>query len=170
VRNKAGQRNDTSPGIAPGADLRGDGGYCIAWFLHGCELVAKGAPADWPACSRKVRSCDAASSRLRMAIRWMRGVGRSRNGRSICRNPAPRDERDHDAPDLPSVNLDTGLPTWESDERSRNRQVVSPAAAETAPGKSIQRWSAARKRDVVLRLLRDESVEAVSRQIGIERR
>jgi transposase len=49
-------------------------------------------------------------------------------------------------------------------------RVVSPAAAETAPGKSIQRWSAARKRDVVLRLLRDESVEAVSRQIGIERR
>ena len=47
-------------------------------------------------------------------------------------------------------------------------RVVSPAAAETAPGKSIQRWSAARKRDVVLRLLRGESVEAVSRQIGIE--
>ena len=45
---------------------------------------------------------------------------------------------------------------------------MSPAAAETAPGKSIQRWSAARKRDVVLRLLRGESVEAVSRQIGIE--
>jgi transposase len=47
-------------------------------------------------------------------------------------------------------------------------RVVSPAAAEAAPGKSIQRWSAARKRDVVLRLLRGESVEAVSRQIGIE--
>ena len=47
-------------------------------------------------------------------------------------------------------------------------RVVSPAAAEAAPGKSIQRWSAARKRDVVLRLLRGESVEAVSRQIEIE--
>jgi transposase len=47
-------------------------------------------------------------------------------------------------------------------------RVVSPAAAETAPGKPIQRWSAARKRDVVLRLLRGESIEAVSRQIGIE--
>ena len=47
-------------------------------------------------------------------------------------------------------------------------RVVSPAAAETAPGKSIQRWSAARKRDVVLQLLRGESIEAVSRQIGIE--
>lgn len=47
-------------------------------------------------------------------------------------------------------------------------RVVSPAAAETAPGKPIQRWSAARKRDVVLRLLRGESIETVSRQIGIE--
>lgn len=46
-------------------------------------------------------------------------------------------------------------------------RVVSPAA-ETAPGKPIQRWSAARKRDVVLRLLRGESIEAISRQIGIE--
>ena len=46
-------------------------------------------------------------------------------------------------------------------------RVVSPAAAET-PGKPIQRWSATRKRDVVLQLLRGESIEAVSRQIGIE--
>ena len=45
---------------------------------------------------------------------------------------------------------------------------MSPAAAEIAPGKPIQRWSAARKRDVVLRLLRGESIEAISRQIGIE--
>jgi transposase len=47
-------------------------------------------------------------------------------------------------------------------------RVLSPTAAETAPGQPIQRWSAARKRDVVLRLLRGESIEAVSRQIGIE--
>ena len=47
-------------------------------------------------------------------------------------------------------------------------RVVSPAAAEITPGKPIHRWSAARKRDVVLRLLRGESIEAVSRQIGIE--
>src|SRR5256885_14465631 len=47
-------------------------------------------------------------------------------------------------------------------------RVLSPTAAETVPGKPVQRWSAARKRDVVLRLLRGESIEAVSRQIGIE--
>jgi hypothetical protein len=42
------------------------------------------------------------------------------------------------------------------------------AAVEAVPSKPVQRWSAARKRDVVLRLLRGESIEAVSRQIGIE--
>ena len=34
-----------------------------------------------------------------------------------------------------------------------------------APG---QRWSAGRKRDVVLRLLRGESLDAVSREVGVE--
>ena len=34
-----------------------------------------------------------------------------------------------------------------------------------APG---QRWSASRKRDVVLRLLRGESLDAVSREVGLE--
>jgi transposase len=34
--------------------------------------------------------------------------------------------------------------------------------------KPIQRWSAARKRDVVLRLLRGESIEAISRQVVVE--
>ena len=34
-----------------------------------------------------------------------------------------------------------------------------------APG---QRWSASRKRDVVLRLLRGESLEMVSREVGVE--
>src|ERR1700758_4606358 len=47
-------------------------------------------------------------------------------------------------------------------------QVTSPADAQTSPGKPIQRWSAARKREVVLRLLRGESIEAVSRQVAVE--
>ena len=45
---------------------------------------------------------------------------------------------------------------------------VVPRRRRDRPGKPIQRWSAARKRDVVLRLLRGESIEAISRQIGIE--
>lgn len=40
------------------------------------------------------------------------------------------------------------------------------AGGPLAPG---QRWSPSRKRDLVLRLLRGESVEAVSREVGIDR-
>lgn len=39
-------------------------------------------------------------------------------------------------------------------------------ATALAPG---QRWSPSRKRDVVLRLLRGESVEALSRELAVER-
>jgi len=46
---------------------------------------------------------------------------------------------------------------------------VAPAAAELtgglAPG---QRWNAVRKREVVLRMLRGESVEALSRELRVE--
>ncbi len=41
----------------------------------------------------------------------------------------------------------------------------SATAESLTPG---QRWSAGRKRDVVLRLLRGESLEAVSREVGVE--
>ena len=41
----------------------------------------------------------------------------------------------------------------------------SPNAGPLAPG---QRWSLARKRDVALRLLRSEPVDALSRTLGVE--
>jgi transposase len=47
-------------------------------------------------------------------------------------------------------------------------RTVPAGVTETAVPKPIQRWSAARKRDVVLRLLRGESIEAVSRQVAVE--
>ncbi len=54
-------------------------------------------------------------------------------------------------------------------EGGRRPTGVAPAAGMRtgglAPG---QRWSVARKREVVLRLLRGESVEAISRELGIE--
>lgn len=40
-----------------------------------------------------------------------------------------------------------------------------PGQSSLVPG---QRWSARRKREIVLRLLRGESLEAVSREIGVE--
>ena len=42
---------------------------------------------------------------------------------------------------------------------------AATGAGSLAPG---QRWSASRKRDVVLRLLRGESLEALSREAGVE--
>jgi hypothetical protein len=55
--------------------------------------------------------------------------------------------------------------------KSRLRIKHRPAAIiETAVRKPIQRWSAARKRDIVLRVLRGGLIEAVSRQVGTERR
>lgn len=54
-------------------------------------------------------------------------------------------------------------------EGGRRPTGVAPAdgvaTGGLAPG---QRWSVARKREVVLRLLRGESVEAISRELGIE--
>ena len=42
------------------------------------------------------------------------------------------------------------------------------ASAGAAPLASGQRWSAGRKRDVVLRLLRGDSLAALSREVGVE--
>ena len=50
--------------------------------------------------------------------------------------------------------------------RGTGRGIGAAAGAGSlAPG---QRWSASRKRDVVLRLLRGESLEALSRETGVE--
>ena len=51
---------------------------------------------------------------------------------------------------------------------SKSNQESRSGASESTPNKPIQRWRAGRKREVVLRLLRGESIEAVSRQIGVE--
>ena len=47
----------------------------------------------------------------------------------------------------------------------QSRRVKGPGSGALAPG---QRWSASRKRDVVLWLLRGESLDAVSRAVGVE--
>ena len=49
-----------------------------------------------------------------------------------------------------------------------SNQAMPTASTETVVRKPIQRWSAARKRDVVLRLLRGESIEVVARQVAVE--
>lgn len=52
-----------------------------------------------------------------------------------------------------------------SNMSNTNAAETTPPVGPLAPG---QRWSAGRKRDVVLRLLRGESVEALSRELGVE--
>lgn len=55
------------------------------------------------------------------------------------------------------------------------KKVVAPGLVEGArsatgsePGAATKRWSANRKKEVVLRLLRGESVDALSRELGVE--
>ncbi len=52
--------------------------------------------------------------------------------------------------------------------KSNPNQTLSCETTPAAADKPVQRWSAVRKREVVLRLLRGESLEAVSREIGVE--
>ncbi len=53
-------------------------------------------------------------------------------------------------------------------EGARRATGVRAAVAEGGPLSPGQRWSTGRKRDVVLRLLRGESLEALSREVGVE--
>ena len=51
---------------------------------------------------------------------------------------------------------------------SNPNQKLPPTVSPQGTGTPVQRWSAARKREVVLRLLRGESLDSVSREIGVE--
>ena len=52
--------------------------------------------------------------------------------------------------------------------RRATRVPADGAAGEAGPLAPAQRWSVGRKRDVVLRLLRGESLAALSREVGVE--
>jgi transposase len=56
----------------------------------------------------------------------------------------------------------------ESMDNPKNNPKLPTDSGEKAEPKVIQRWSAARKREIVLRLLRGESLDVVSREIGVE--
>jgi len=53
-------------------------------------------------------------------------------------------------------------------ENPKNNPKLPTGAGEKAEPKVMQRWSAARKREIVLRLLRGESLDMISREIGLE--
>jgi hypothetical protein len=49
------------------------------------------------------------------------------------------------------------------------RSATAGEAGAVAEGRgAVKRWSAGRKREVVLRLLRGESIDALSRELGVE--
>ena len=54
-----------------------------------------------------------------------------------------------------------------SPEGARSASAGEAGAAAAGPG-TLRRWSAGRKREVVLRLLRGESIDALSRELGVE--
>src|SRR3954466_10082297 len=60
-----------------------------------------------------------------------------------------------------------GLVGGSEGERSSSMPSITGQAAGAGPLAPGQRWSLARKHEVVLRLLRGEPVEAVSRQFGV---
>ena len=53
-------------------------------------------------------------------------------------------------------------------DNPKNHPKLPTASGDKAGPTVIQRWSATRKREVVLRLLRGESLDVVSREIGVE--
>src|SRR5688500_7689719 len=53
-------------------------------------------------------------------------------------------------------------------ENPKNNPKLPSGSGEKAEPKVMQRWSAARKREIVLRLLRGESLDMISREIGLE--
>lgn len=52
-------------------------------------------------------------------------------------------------------------------EGARSATGSATGAAAAAPGADVKRWSVNRKREVVLRLLRGEPVDAVSREVSV---
>jgi len=53
-------------------------------------------------------------------------------------------------------------------ENPTNTAKLPSAATTAVASKRPQRWSAKRKQEIVLRLLRGEPIEAIAREIGIE--
>ena len=67
-----------------------------------------------------------------------------------------------------SKRNDKGDPPAGGTEGGRRPTGVPPAGGVVGALDKGQRWSVSRKREVVLRMLRGESVESLSRELGVE--
>jgi transposase len=74
------------------------------------------------------------------------------------------DSEREDAADGPVVNEGGHSPSTLSPGKGTPAAAGAATMSRLAPG---QRWSAARKREVVLRLMRGESAELLSRELGL---
>lgn len=80
------------------------------------------------------------------------------------RDPQMNVQDRDDAVDEPVVRVGGRSPSMLSTGCASTASVEPPGAGPLAPG---QRWSVARKRAVVLRLLGGESMELLSRELGV---
>jgi transposase len=80
------------------------------------------------------------------------------------RDPQMNGQDGADAVDEPVVRVGGRSPSMLSTGCASWAPAEPPATGPLAPG---QRWSVARKRAVVLRLLRGESMELLSRELGV---
>jgi len=69
---------------------------------------------------------------------------------------------------MKKADKDEGKETPGSSEGARRATGEDPGEAKAGPLGPGQRWSVARKREVTLRMLRGESLETLSRELGVE--
>lgn len=70
--------------------------------------------------------------------------------------------------DMQKTGRDEGRETPGSSEGARRATGEDPGEAKAGPLGPGQRWSVARKREVALRILRGEPLDALSRELGVE--
>jgi transposase len=81
----------------------------------------------------------------------------------MSRRKQPKSEQ----PQEPVAAPESGRPA-ESQEGARRATGGRSAGRAAAPPPPVKRWTRTRKMEVVMRMIRGESVEALSRELGVE--
>ena len=78
-----------------------------------------------------------------------------------------RKQSKSEQPQRPETAPESGRPS-ESPEGARRATGGGSDGQATAPPEPVKRWTRTRKMEVVMRMIRGESVEALSRELGVE--
>ena len=81
----------------------------------------------------------------------------------MSRRKQPKPEQ----PQKPAAAPESGRPA-ESPEGARRATGGGSAGQAAVPPRPVKRWTRTRKIEVVMRMIRGESVEALSRELGVE--